>query len=427
MTRIINAKVTFQSSPIHVLERFVFRDPAVALKEFARHSGLDECVILQTCNRVEIFAAATRCDAERIKKTWASLAGLDESAFHNSFEVVEGERVYRHLLRLTVGLDSMVVGEEQILGQIKGAITSAREVRASGQRLNTLFDKAVRIGTRIRNSTGIGQGGISVGSMAVKLAEENIDNLKSKRILLIGTGEVSTLVAKSLARRGYSFDVAGRTPARSRAFCETMGGTPIRFQDVLASFGNYDAVFVAASAPYFLVTHERISQAMRSRREGIMILDLSNPRTVDEQVATLGGVKLMNLDQIAEMVDKNMRSRLNKVRMVEEIISEESKAVEAAMRRLDAEPIARSVFSMAESCRRRELSKALQILGEKDAERIKIIEDLTRAVTEGIVSAPMNNLRAASEHGDTDVLSAASRLFGCAEESGARTESMPEN
>ena len=411
MTRIINAKVTFHRAPIHVLERFTFKDPQTALWHFREHSGLDECVILQTCNRVELFASAGMYDPEKIKRTWASLAGLDEDAFRENLEILEGESVYHHLLRLASGLDSMVVGEEQILGQIKGSITAARNLRMSGRHLNTLFDKTVRIGTRIRNSTGIGQGGVSVGSMAVKLAEANMADLKSKRILLIGTGEASTLAAKSLARRGYSFDVASRTLSRARAFCETMGGSPIGFRDVLGRFEEYDAIFVAASAPYLLVTLDHITRAMESKPGGMMILDLSNPRTVDERVATLSGVRLMNLDQIAEIVDKNMRSRLNKVRMVEDIIAEETRMVGATMRRLDAEPIVRNVFNSADECRRKELRKALQMLGESDQAKIKIIEDLTKAVAEGAVSVPMNNLRRASEQGDEEIMDAASRIF----------------
>jgi len=203
--KIVNAKVTFRNSPIHVLERFTFRDLESAYSEFKEHSGLEECVIVQTCNRVELFGTGKECNLEKIKKTWASLAGLEENAFKENLELSENKQVFHHLLKLTSGLDSMVIGEEQILGQIKASITAARERKASGERLNTLFDKAIHVGTRIRNSTGISKGGVSVGSMAVKLAEENIDDLKSKDILLIGAGEVSTLVAKSLGRRGYPF------------------------------------------------------------------------------------------------------------------------------------------------------------------------------------------------------------------------------
>jgi glutamyl-tRNA reductase len=409
--KVINARVTFRNSPIHILERFTFRDLDSAYSKFREHSGLEECVIVQTCNRVEIFGASSNCDIDRIKKTWASLSGLEEGAFNDHFELSEDIEAYQHLLKLTAGLDSMVVGEEQILRQIKDSIKKARQTRASGQRLNTLFDKAIRVGSRIRNSTEISKGGVSVGSMAVKLAEDNIDELKTKQILLIGTGEVSALVAKSLGRRGYSFFVTSRTIERASAFCETMGGRPLRFEDVLGNFDEYDIIFVATTAPYFLVTHERISKAMKLRQKGMMILDLSNPRTVDEKVTTIGGIKLMNIDQIAEMVDKNLRTRIGKVKTVENIINEELPVLEASMNRLDAEPIVKDVFKNIDLRRKKEFEKALQLLGEKDENKIKIIDELTKAVVESIVSQPMNNLRKASENGDSEILEAASKLF----------------
>jgi len=408
---IINARVTFRNSPIHILEQFTIKDIENAYELFKKHSGLDECVIIQTCNRIELFGKSKMNDLDKIKKTWASITGLDKDLFDENMEFVENQEAFHHLLKLTSGLDSMVLGEEQILGQIKNSITSAREIKASGQHLNTLFDKAIRIGTRIRNSSGIGAGGISVGSMAVKLAEENIDELKTRKILLIGTGEVSTLVAKSLQRRGYAFDVTSRTIGRSEAFCEAMGGNPIKFEHVLSGFHNYDIMFVATTAPYFLVTNERIVQAMKDKKKGMMILDLSNPRTVDERVATIGGVKLMNLDQIAEMVEKNMNARLNKVKTVENIINEEVCVLEASMKRLDAEPLVKDVFKNIESLREKELQKALQMLDEKDEKKIKIIEELTKAVVESIVSTPMNNIRKASEEGNPDVVELASKLF----------------
>ena len=408
---IINARVTFRNSPIHILEKFTIRDVEGAYSQFKEHSGLDECVIIQTCNRIEIFGKAKNYDQNKIKKTWASLAGLDEEIFDANLEIDENNKAFRHLLKLTSGLDSMIIGEEQILGQIKNSIASARNLKASGQHLNTLFDKAIRIGTRIRNSSGISQGGISVGSMAVKLAEENIDELKFKKILLIGTGEVSILVAKSLQRRGYDFVVTSRTLERSQAFCETMGGKPVKFEDVLSGFQNYDILFVATTAPYFLVTFDRISNAVDKRKNGMMILDLSNPRTVDERVSTIGGIKLMNLDQIAEMVEKNMKARLNKVKTVENIINEEVSVLEASMKRLDAEPLVKEVFKNIDSLRQKELKKALSMLDEKDEKKIKIIEELTKAVVESIVSTPMNNIRKASEQGKPDLLEVATKLF----------------
>ena len=408
---IINARITFRKSPIHVLERFAFKDLSDAYLSFKKHASISECVIIQTCNRIELFTASDNHDLHKIKKTWASLTGLEENAFADTLEICDNHDAFEHLLKLTSGLESLVVGEEQILGQIKESIAVARDTKASGKRLNKLFDTSIRIGTRIRNSTGISKGGISLGSMAVKLAEENVDDIKSKNVLLIGTGEAATMVAKSLNKRGYEFDVTSRTVERSIGFSQTLGGKPIKFEDVLSAFNNYEIIFVATSAPYFLITFDKMIESMKNKKDGMMILDLSNPRTVDEQVATIPGIKLMNIDQIAEMVDKNMAKRKEKVSTVKNIISEEVPIIEATMKRLDAEPLVKDVFTNADSMRIKELQKALQMLGETDEKRIKIIDELTKAVVESIVSAPMNNLRKASEQGNPDLLETASKLF----------------
>ena len=408
---IINARVTFRKSPIHVLERFAFKDLPNACLTFKKHSSVSECVIIQTCNRIELFATSDNYNVDKIKRTWASLTGLEEDAFRDTLEVCENRDAYEHLLKLTSGLESLVVGEEQIVRQIKQSISVARHAKASGKRLNKLFDRSIRIGTRIRNSTGIGTGGISLGSMAVKLAEENVDDIKSKHVLLIGTGEAATMVAKSLKKRGYAFNVTSRTLERSIGFSQTLGGKPIKFEDVLSGFNNYEVIFVATTAPYFLVTFDKMKDAMKNKKSGTMILDLSNPRTVDEKVATIPGIKLMNIDQIAEMIDKNMKKRREKVSAVENIISEEVPIIEATMKRLDAEPLVKDVFTNADSMRIKELQKALQMLGETDEKRIRIIDDLTKAVVESIVSTPMNNLRKASEQGNPELLEIASKLF----------------
>jgi len=408
---IINARVTFRKSPIHVLERFSFSDVDEAYSSFKKHAELKECVILQTCNRIEIFATGNEKDFDQIKKTWASLAGLEENSFKDNCEISVNTDVYDHLLKLTSGLDSMVIGEEQILGQIKNSITFARNAKTSGEHLNTLFDKAIRIGTRVRNTTGISKGSISVGSMAVKLAEENVDDMKLKQILLIGTGDAAALVAKSLKKRAYEFSVSSRTLERSTSFSKTVGGNPVDFNEILSDFGKYDIVFVATTAPYFLVTHERIKEALNQKNHGMMILDLSNPRTVDEKVAELSGIKLMNIDQISEIVEKNMRSRMGQKNTAEEIIKEELPVLEASMKRLEAEPVVKDVFKNIDSLRIKELQKALSMLGNLDDDKKKIIDDLSKAIVESIVTTPMNNLRKHTEQGNTDLLSAVEKLF----------------
>lgn len=407
MSRILNARITFRTTPVHMLEKFMIKDRGDAYRRF-RECGLEECVIVQTCNRVELFGRASDADYSEIIKTWSEVTGLDGGAF-GDVETGEDAEAIRHLLDLVSGLDSMVIGEEQVLGQVKDSIAGARDAGASGMHLNTLFDRAARVGVRIRNVTGIGKEGVSVGSMAVRLAEENVDDMKSKTILMIGTGEVATLVAKSLARRGYDFWVASRTVRRAAAFCETVGGRPVRFEDVLDDFGRYDVSFVATAAPFSLVTYDTVS--VHSPAGGTMILDLSNPRAVDERIATIPGVKLMNLDQIGEMVERNMKDRANKAEAIRSTMGEEVSALEASMHRLEAEPLVNEAFRNMEEIRARELAKALQMLGGADPRTTRVMTDMSRAVLEGIASTPMNNIRRASEQGDSDVLETAARIF----------------
>ena len=198
---------------------------------------------------------------------------------------------------------------------------------------------------------------------------------------------------------------------RSTSFSKTVGGNPVDFNEILNDFGKYDIVFVATTAPYFLVTHERIKVALNQKHHGMMILDLSNPRTVDEKVAELSGIKLMNIDQIAEIVEKNMRTRIGQKNSAEEIIKEELPVLEASMKRLEAEPVVKDVFKNIDEIRIKELEKAMNMLGDLDPEKKKIIDDLTKSVVENIVSVPMNNLRKETEQGNSELIDTVGKLF----------------
>lgn len=399
---ILNARVTYKDSPIHVLERFAFRDMGEAYREFRRHPEIGECVILQTCNRVELYS--TGSDLPRIKRAWASLTGLREGDFDGNLEFARGGGACRHLLRVASGLDSMVVGEEQVLGQVRGSIQAARRAGSSGQTLNTLFEKAVHAGARVRRASGMGSGGVSVGSMAVRLADEKSGGLGSGRILVVGTGETASLVAKSLSRRGLAFDVSSRTVRRAGAFCQSLGGSPVRFEDALEGLRSYGAVFVATSAPYSLLTSERLAGA------DVVIVDLSNPRAVSEEVAAVPGVSLMNLDEIAAAVERNARGRVEEAGRAEAMIEGEAGELEASIKRLGAEPLVERVFKGTEAIRRKETQKAQKMLG-LDERGARIVDELTRAVAEGILAPPMNSIRRASKEGRDDVVGAADALF----------------
>ena len=392
--QIINARVTFREAPIHLLEKFAFIDIDYAHKKFIENCSIRECVIIQTCNRVEIFAAGLAPDADKLLQVWGSIVGLTIDDFTNTVEIAKDRDVVLHLLRLASGLDSLVIGEDQILGQVKRAFDFASKHHYAGSNLSVMFNRAVKLGSRVRTSTSLNKGSISIGSIAVNLAEDHLDNLKSKHIMLIGTGEGATLVAKSLKKRDINFLVTSRTFQRAKAFADTVGGEPTPFEKALEILYEVDLIFVSTTAPYYLITYDRVEKAMSKRENGMMILDLSNPRTVEERVAQLRKIKLINMDQIAEIVENNMRTRKNEISSAEKLIDIEMSSVYNTYKRKRAEPVVVSIFKSVDAIRDSELKKAFSILGKRiGPEESKIVEKLSYAIVEGILSSPMNNLR----------------------------------
>ncbi|HZB73656.1 MAG TPA: glutamyl-tRNA reductase, partial [Nitrososphaeraceae archaeon] len=212
---IINAKVTYRNAPIHLLEKFTFADINQAYNSIMDKSGLKECIILQTCNRVEVFGVSRTPNPAKLIQAWASAVNLEEGEFQNIVETCSDKEVTLHLLKLAAGLDSLVIGEDQILGQVKRAFEFSRTKRHVGAHLSILFQRAIKVGSRVRADTALNKGSVSIGSMAVNLAGEYFDDLKTKRILLIGSGEGASLIAKSLRLRNIDFMVTSRTFERA--------------------------------------------------------------------------------------------------------------------------------------------------------------------------------------------------------------------
>ncbi|MFQ5940141.1 MAG: glutamyl-tRNA reductase [Nitrososphaerales archaeon] len=408
---IMNARVTYRKVPIHILEKFTFKDLDTAYKSFKADRSIKECVILQTCNRVEIYVLSDNAGHEKLLHLWGKNAGLTTDMFRNYLELSFGEDVVHHLLKLASGLDSLVIGEDQILGQVKRAFDSAKKGGYAGVHLGLLFDNAIKVGGKVRTSTGINKGTVSYGSMAVKLAEEHLGGLNGKNIMIIGSGEAACLVAKTLKKRKIGFMVTSRTLERARSFSQTAGGEPIAFENAFVMLKEIDVLFVASTAPYFLVPFERAAHAMEGRRKPLVILDLSNPRTVEEKVAMLHGVKLINIDEVSALVERNMNVRMQEVEDVERIIEEGVYSVQARMKRLEVDPAVDVLFKKAHAIRKRELEKALQILGDLDEDQKKVIDQLSHAIVEGILSNPMDTLRKVSQEGDKELMKAILKLF----------------
>ena len=404
---LINARITFKNVPLHKLAHFAFKDVSVARESFMKIKDVSECVIIQTASRVEAYIVMNRPKGDipdgrrldgqnlvinKIQETWVANSELEQwdiEHFDQTFEVYINTDVYEHLLRLACGLDSLVVGKEEILNEIKDSSQTARSIKHSGKILNKLFDSAIRIATTIRNSSKVSENTLSMGDVAVKMAEENAGIDGKKKVLLIGTGEIAGMVAKTMNKKGYAFDVTSQLIERATDFSKILGGSPVDFLDVLAGFDKYSIIIVAATADYFIITFEKLKRVMKNYKKGMLILDISDPRAIEETVTKIPGIKLLFRDQITEMDDEKLMEALKtKVSSVEALIEKEVPILEAAMKNLAPEPTVKDVIASVDSIRERELQKALSQLGLKDKKRIKIIEDLTKSVADSIISVP---------------------------------------
>lgn len=402
---IINIRVTFRNLPLHSLTRFSFKDLAAASEAFKKIPGVSECVILQTQSRVEIFTV-NELEADspdlrtpegknliinKIEEVWKSLTELEQydiDHFDQILEVYVNNDVYLHLLRLACGLESVVVGHETILAELKATILGAKLAKASGPILNKLFDTVIITATRIRNATQINKYAVSWGEIAVKIAEQNAGLDAKKQILLMGTGEIAAMVAKTLNKKGYPFDVCSQTIERATGFSKLLGGKPRAFKETLKDFGKFDIVFVAATADYFALTYDNLRMAMESKTKGTMILDISDPRIVHDSVSGFIGTKLMFRDQITEMEERNMKAKEETIAAVEKIIAKEISVISATMRLIGKGPQVSDLFASVDAIRKKELEKALELLGETDEKKIQIITDLTASIVNSILPKP---------------------------------------
>ncbi|MEE8383744.1 MAG: glutamyl-tRNA reductase [Nitrosopumilus sp.] len=351
---VMNARVTFKNIPLHTLAKYTFKDVLAASEEFKKIPGVDECIILQTASRVEIFLVSNvetsdSPDARRaegrtlvlnqVKDTWIPLSGLDQNDidhFDQTLEVYKDDDVYLHLLRLASGLDSPVVGKQRVFDEIVLSFAKAKSAGVSGKILNKLFESVIRLATRMRDTTGISKDVVSLGDVAVKLVDEKAGLDAKKKVLLIGTGESAAMVAKTLKKKDINFDVSSREIIRATGFTTLLGGTPVEFSEVLSGFDKYDVIFVATTCDYFLITYDGIKLVMEEKKKGTLILDLSEPRTVDERITKLPGIKLLFRDQIYEIYEESVKATIGIIPAVEKIIAKEVPVLSITMKRLDA-------------------------------------------------------------------------------------------
>ena len=409
---LVSVGVSQKRASLATLDALTLRDLGGFYADLHAIREISESVVLQTCNRVEIFLG-TKHDppAENILRTWALATKFKLAELQRTVEVRTGDAVVEHLVRLASGLESMIVGEPQILGQMQEAMVTARSFGAGGPILSDIFERATSAGAKIRAETGVGRGATTIGSAALRLAELTLGGLEDLRILLLGTGQVGVLVMKALKARGVSnVAVAGRNREKTESFCRSFGGTPIPFQTVREKLQNSDLVFVATRSNSFLIDKESLSQQAKESGRRLMILDLSNPRNVSPEIAQFDGITLRTIDDLKGIAEEGLALRRELVKKAEPLVRAAVERISAGLRRENAEPIISDVYHRAEEIRVGELGKALSRL-RLTAEQEEVLEYMSQRIVEKVLNGPVMNLRRAAEKGDSSILTVAGQLF----------------
>jgi glutamyl-tRNA reductase len=288
------------------------------------YEGIDEDLILSTCNRTEIYAVV-RDSAEAlesIKKFLSDFHNVDQNEISSYLYALTDKEAVNHLFRVVASLDSMIVGETQIFGQIKDAYFQARQCNTAGKCFIGIFEEAIKVGKRVRTETQIGKGAVSVTTAAIELSRKIFESLQDKRVLIIGAGKIGEMTVKNLYSRGVStVIVANRTLVRAEELARIFCGQAIKFENIFEELRFCDIVISSTSAPHFIVNHEDIQRSMQERNNSpLFLIDLGLPRNIDPEINKIDNVYLYNIDDLASVADANLKDRHREAKKAEEII-----------------------------------------------------------------------------------------------------------
>ena len=321
--------LSHHTSPVELRERFAFAESKIpaALSELRKSGVASEGVILSTCNRVEIYAVTALPPAKAFSELTDFLARAGGPAFAPGPEAIytlAEPNSLRHLFKVACGLDSMVLGETEILGQLKEAYTLAHSHKHTGARLNKAFQRAFHVAKHIRTHTNIQRGSVSVASVAVELSQKIFSSLAERPVLVIGSGEMSEKVARALVSRGVKkIVIAGRSLERAALLAEEFGGRAVRFEDWAAEFGNVDIAISSTSAPGYILDRAKLEPLMKLRKHRqLLLIDIAVPRDIDPAVNFLENVYLYNIDDLQAIADDYLKQRKEEIRVCETIIDE---------------------------------------------------------------------------------------------------------
>jgi len=412
MTEISSMIITHTKASINDIERAWHGTVGDMLHRLYSYELVLECAVLMTCNRVEVYVVSPK--GSKILFDYAKKMGVPERIV----EFNDHEESLAHLMRVACGLESMIVGEDQILGQIKELYHTARQAGVTGKVLDTAFEKAIHVGKRVRAETRINQGSVSIGSAAVDLAEDVLGTLEGKMVVIIGAGTMGTLVAHALAHKNVSaIYVANRTFERAEELAEELNGFAVRYDEMDKYIACSDVVISATSAPHAVITSKMLRQIMENRENhnrDMLLIDIATPRDIEEAASELPDVKLYNIDGLKELSDRNLQKRLQEVGRVEEILEAEYELLQLQYKSQRADKIIAALYSQIQDLRIRERERAVNRLSAKhtlgDFER-QVLDDLTHAITNKVLAEPTKTLRNAAAEENLDFLETTAALF----------------
>jgi glutamyl-tRNA reductase len=411
------AGVNHRTAPVQLRERLAYRTeeiPAALMEIQAR--GAREALILSTCNRVELTAAID--DDFRVETMIESLlshrTGLTVDEILPHVYRFENSEAIRHLFRVASSLDSMIVGEPQILGQLKQACTQARDSGSIGAFLDVILTRAFNVAKRVRSETEIGQNAVSVSYAAVELAREIFGSLHKIRVLIVGAGKMSEGAARHLMRAGAAgIFITNRTPERAEELARIFRGEVVSYDAFPHRLNEVDIVITSSGAQGYVVTREMIRRALEARKnQPMFLIDIAVPRNVDPSVADIEHAFLYDIDDLQRLTDQNLKTRLEVAQQAESIVTAEVLRLEARLREREVTPTIVSFQEQLEAIRQDVVGRYRGRLGDLTGEQEEAIEAITRGIVNKIAHGPISEMRRqAAGSSDGEFVSVVRRLF----------------
>lgn len=418
---IVVVGLSHRNAPVSIRERVAIPRSSVpdVLARLMNEGAVGEAVVLSTCNRVEIYAAARRDagvgELDAVARAVSSvLLSLGGDAIASHLIQATGRSAVLHLFRVAASLDSLVVGEPQILGQLKGAVEVAREAQAIGRTLGTAMRRAIRVGKRVRTETAIGAGQVSVSSVAIDMARQIFSDLEGRSALLVGAGEMAESAAKLLARAGARIRIANRSPERAATLAREIGGEARPFGELDKALVEADIVITSTSSPGYVITQDLVKGIRRARKgRSLFLIDIAVPRDVDPAVNKLDNVFLYDVDDLSQIVAQSLSGRASEAERAETIAAEEATSFETWTLEQALTPAIVGLRSRTRSVLaaevERSLSGKLRHLGAPEREALGAMID---AATNKLLHGPVTRLRSlAADPRAEDYLEALCELF----------------